>query len=211
MFDVPQYYLVRETNNGTKLVGWYPQAEAAGGVVAWTIDGVSDVMLTDELEGNKNADARFGTAGKIFEFAHCLTQLKVWAYAVDEAAKNVWGTIPEGGIVLKSQFPTCKVELPATVTFEGIPADLALPAKKEADAAACGYALVAPIAVGGTLTLSVATSEGGTRDVPLTLPAAGFGAGKAYDVVLKFTSTQITPQATISPWEEAGDRIEVIL
>lgn len=164
MFDVPQYYLVRETNNGTKLVGWYPQAEAAGGVVAWTIDGVSDVMLTDELEGNKNADARFGTAGKIFEFAHCLTQLKVWAYAVDEAAKNVWGTIPEGGIVLKSQFPTCKVELPATVTFEGIPADLALPAKKaaddgaigyplalpvaasfdEADAAACGYALVAP-------------------------------------------------------------------
>lgn len=81
----------------------------------------------------------------------------------------------------------------------------------EADAAACGYALVAPIAVGGTLTLSVATSEGGTRDVPLTLPAAGFGAGKAYDVVLKFTSTQITPQATISPWEEAGDRIEVIL
>ncbi|WP_302395015.1 hypothetical protein [Alistipes ihumii] len=231
VFDVPQYYLVRETNNGTKLVGWYPQAEAAGGVVAWTIDGVSDVMLTDELEGNKNADARFGTAGKIFEFAHCLTQLKVWAYAVDEAAKNVWGTIPEGGIVLKSQFPTCKVELPATVTFEGIPADLALPAKKaaddgaigyplalpvaasfdEADAAACGYALVAPIAVGGTLTLSVATSEGGTRDVPLTLPAAGFGAGKAYDVVLKFTSTQITPQATISPWEEAGDRIEVIL
>ena len=124
-----------------------------------------------------------------------------------------------------------QVELPATVTFEGIPADLALPAKKaaddgaigyplalpvaasfdEADAAACGYALVAPIAVGGTLTLSVATSEGGTRDVPLTLPAAGFGAGKAYDVVLKFTSTQIMPQATISPWEEAGDRIEVIL
>jgi len=46
---------------------------------------------------------------------------------------------------------------------------------------------------------------------PLPLPAAGFGAGKAYDVVLKFTSTQITPQATISPWEEAGDRIEVIL
>ena len=30
VFDVPQYYLVRETNNGTKLVGWYPQAEAAG-------------------------------------------------------------------------------------------------------------------------------------------------------------------------------------
>lgn len=54
-------------------------------------------------------------------------------------------------------------------------------------------------------------ADGGTRDVPLTLPAAGFGAGKAYDVVLKFTSTQITPQATISPWEEAGDRIEVIL
>ena len=102
VFDVPQYYLVRETDNGTKLVGWYPQAEAAGGVVAWTIDGVSDVMLTDELEGNKNADARFGTAGKIFEFAHCLTQLKVWAYAVDEAAKNVWGTIPEGGIRARS-------------------------------------------------------------------------------------------------------------
>ena len=139
--------------------------------------------------------------------------------------------IPEGGIVLKSQFPTCKVELPATVTFEGIPADLALPAKKaaddgaigyplalpvaasfdEADAAACGYALVAPIAVGGTLTLSVATSEGGTRDVPLTLPAAGFGAGKAYVVVLRFAATQITPQATVLlPWEEAGDRIEVI-
>ena len=135
VFDVPQYYLVRETNNGTKLVGWYPQAEAAGGVVAWTIDGAIGYPLA----------------------------------------------------------------LPVAASFD------------EADAAACGYALVAPIAVGGTLTLSVATSEGGTRDVPLTLPAAGFGAGKAYDVVLKFTSTQVMPQATISPWEEAGDRIEVIL
>lgn len=201
------------------------------GVVAWTIDGVSDVMLTDELEGNKNADARFGTAGKIFEFAHCLTQLKVWAYAVDEAAKNVWGTIPEGGIVLKSQFPTCKVELPATVTFEGIPADLALPAKKaaddgaigyplalpvaasfdEADAAACGYALVAPIAVGGTLTLSVATSEGGTRDVPLTLPAAGIRGrqGLRCGAEIHFDS-DYAPSHDLS-MEEAGDRIEVIL
>lgn len=120
VFDVPQYYLVRETDNGTKLVGWYPQAEAAGGVVAWTIDGVSDVMLTDELEGNKNADARFGTAGKIFEFAHCLTQLKVWAYAVDEAAKNVWGMIPEGGIVLKiASSPTMQGRVACDGDFRG--------------------------------------------------------------------------------------------
>lgn len=59
-FATSQYYLSRETNNNTKLVGWYPRAVPAAGVVTLNIDGGTDIMLTQELEGCKVAESRFG-------------------------------------------------------------------------------------------------------------------------------------------------------
>ncbi len=227
-FTTPQYYLSRATNNNTKLVGWHPQAVPAAGVVSLAVNGENDVMLTQELVGNKEAANRFGTASKVFNFEHQLTQLKVEAYAADEAAATNWGSISAGGVVLESQLPTCEITLPATVAFTGTAADLALPAYQVSDNAAityplaipageaaaveCGYAMIAPVAAGGSLTLKITTEQGGTySNVPVSVPAAGFEAGKAYTVLLKFTASEIVPTATISAWVEVPEKVEVIL
>lgn len=208
-FCDPKFYLSRATNNKTKLVGWYPAyktqtALGTGGVVSISIDGATDIMLTEELEADKSL--RFGnfkadgnSDNRIFHFNHKLTQLRFFAYAVDNAAPGVWGKIKS--IKLKNQLPTCEITLPNGVGFIGTPGDLDLVKKKtsndsaidygtdglafsfnssastqadhEKSAAECGYALVAPVTTSGKLTLIIETEKGGVRtiDVPV-LPAS---------------------------------------
>ena len=220
-FATSQYYLSRETNNNTKLVGWYPRAVPAAGVVTLNIDGGTDIMLV----GCKAAEFRFGTTGKVFTFAHQLTQFRFKAYAADAAAPAVWGKITD--IALKDRQTECKITLPDVVEFEGAAADLSLSKKRLADdadiayplaftegsdtAAECGYAMVAPVAAGASLSLAVVTEQGGTCEVALPVPDAGFEKGKAYDVVLKFTTTAVEPVATIGAWVDASDRVEITL
>lgn len=189
------------------------------------IDGGTDIMLTQELEGCKVAESRFGTAGKVFTFAHQLTQFRFKAYAADAAAPAVWGKITD--IALKDRQTECKITLPDVVEFEGAAADLSLSKNRLADdadiayplaftegsdtAAECGYAMVAPVEAGASLSLAVVTEQGGTCEVALPVPDAGFEKGKAYDVVLKFTTTAVEPVATIGAWVDASDRVEITL
>lgn len=145
IFDAPQYYLTRTVNNNTKLVGWYPHLEGvntftnsfSAGVVSIAVDGANDIMLTQELAGNKNTDAdKFGAAGKIFNFKHLLALLKFSVYAEDDAAKAVYGKLV--GITLKSQLATCAITLPGdqasdiNFTFASAPdpVDMAMVQKK---------------------------------------------------------------------------------
>lgn len=222
-FSTAQYYLSRNTNNDTRLVGWYPQGSWSAGSVSFSIDGKTDIMLTQELTGNKTAGSRFGQSGKVFEFKHQLTRLNITAYADGDAAAALWDAVT--GIVLKSQTTSCSVALPATVSFGNESADLTLPAKTVADdtqiayplsllagadnAAECGYAMIRPVDAGSSVTLAVTTSVGGTYEVPVALEG-GFKAGYAYDVPLKFTATGIEPTATIGAWEDGG-KVEVPL
>ena len=135
-FTPTQYYQANGCK--TKLLGWYPQTgsfSSTDGSVSFTIDGESDIMLSNEQEGSKTNGERFGgnmlapdeTApdtekdkAKTLEFKHLLTQIKVSAYAIDDAAQTAWG--PLYGITLKDQGgKTCKVTFPSTdgsnVTF----------------------------------------------------------------------------------------------
>ena len=143
----------------------------------------------------------------------------------DAAAPAVWGKITD--IALKDRLPDCKITLPGTVEFEGAAADLPLSKNRLADdadiayplaftegsdtAAECGYAMVAPVEAGASLSLAVVTEQGGTCEVALPVPDAGFEKGKAYDVVLKFTTTAVEPAATIGAWVDASDRVEITL
>ncbi|MCM1249813.1 MAG: fimbrillin family protein [Alistipes sp.] len=148
VFDTKQYYLSRAENNSSKLVGWYPEKALTDGAVSFTIDGQTDVMLTEVLEANKKEvfgiNAADATKNKIFHFKHQLALLKVLAYAEDAAAAEVWGKVKS--ITLKEQLPTCKITLPATVAFEGTAADLALVKKQVADDADITYDLQLGIA-----------------------------------------------------------------
>ncbi len=239
-FDTPQYYLTRATNNNTALVGWYPHLAAntfASGTVTIAVDGANDIMLTQELTGNKEAANNFGVTGKVFKFKHLLALMKFNAYAADQAGKDVNGKLVS--IALKNQTTTCSITLPgdqaSQVTFATPTANMAMVAKKadKTDAAItlplevniatidgttgavtaknekeCGYALIAPVAASGTVTLIVETELGGSKEYNLTLPAAGFEAGKAYSITLCFTASGIEPTATITKWID-GDEVEV--
>ena len=212
-----QYYPVRESNNKVKLLGWYPRVNGgavtlSSGVLSFGIDGSTDVMLTPEVEGSKITGERFSDAGKEFTFNHLLTQLRVKAYAVDDAAVAAWGTV--SSVKVKDRLPVCKVTLPATVRFEGAAADLPLVEKAvatdaviayplalpvgESNALECGYAMTNPVDLPSTLALEVTTQYGGTLDVPLE--ARNYLSGKAYAINLRFTATGITASAQIGQW-----------
>jgi len=249
-FYDPKFYLTRVNNNNTKLVGWYPAEALSSGDVSIAVNGENDILLSNEIEANKTT--RFGaydtskSINNIFNFEHQLTQLKVQAYADTADAKTVWGKVKS--IKLKGQNPTCKITLPATVTFEGTAADLALVEKVAATDAAidyatnsglelgvaakdgsgnvtatnaveCGYAMVEPIADGGSLTLIVETEKGGSREIGVELfsqtvesaTVKGFLAGRSYNIVLKFTAVTIEPKAVITAWIPAADDIEIEL
>lgn len=229
-FRIPQYYLNHVTNFKTKLVGWYPADSkatyAAGGVVNFDISGGGvDVMLTNEVEGDKTAAAnKFGASGKEFTFSHLLTQIKVSAYAVSADAKTAWGKIKS--IKVKDLKPTCKVTLPSTVAFDGTPADVQLQylSKSASDGSetaityplelgvavttptaakndvACGYLMFEPTS-GNSIKLTVETEKGGTKEVTVALGTTEkFDKSKAYAVTLKFDVSTIEPTAKISEW-----------
>lgn len=224
-FNPTAYYLIGQTNNSTKLVGWHPAVDGtsvtyAAGVVTVPINGENDIMLSNELEGSKTD--KFDT--KTLTFSHKLTQIKIDAYAVSDAAKDAWGKIKT--ITLKNQLPTCKITLPATVTFEGTAADLALARKKASDdsalaaevelgvatsdgsgnitaknAAECGYAMIQPIASGTKLSLDIEMADGRKESLTIDDWTTGYLEGNAYTITLKFTISKIELDAQITAWK----------
>lgn len=227
-FDPKAYYLVGQdgAKNKTKLVGWHPavSTDASGdvayadGVVSFKINGENDIMLSGEVEGSKTQN--FGSVS----FAHKLTQVKILAYAVNEASKTRWGKIKN--ISLKDQAPTCKITLPSTMAWEGTPADLDLVKKEvesdkaiaydlELDVATidkdgaitdknekeCGYAMIQPIAAGTKLALAIEMADGREEEVTIDW-AEGYLEGKSYTLTLRFTVAEIEFEAQITDWKE---------
>ena len=96
-FGTPQYYRNRTDNVG--FVGWYPRTAgwtSEGGSVidnqgrmTYTIDGQTDVMVSDFQQGN------FGTGIPALTFRHALCMYKIYAYYVDDDAKTQWGNLQQ--------------------------------------------------------------------------------------------------------------------
>lgn len=96
-FGTPQYYRNRTDNVG--FVGWYPRTAgwtSEGGSVidnqgrmTYTIDGQTDVMVSDFQQGN------FGTGIPALTFRHALCMYKIYAYYVDDDAKEQWGNLQQ--------------------------------------------------------------------------------------------------------------------
>ena len=201
-----QYYTPAGTNSSSKLVGWYPRADVTDGAVSFTIDGSTDVMLSNEVEGSMAS--QFNTDAKKFTFNHLLTQLQFKVYAIDAAAQTAWGTITS--IKLKNQYTACSVTLPGTVSFPttGTASDLnvsgvSLPVAlglTSANATGAGYFMIAPVAATGSATLEIVTSAGGTKTITIPVPADGFLAGNAYVITLSFSNQGVTGSAGIGTW-----------
>lgn len=216
-FTKQQFYQNSEADNGTKLIGWYPNTGTyTNGTVAFDISkGTVDVMLTREVTGDKAETEQFGKDGHTFTFNHLLTQVTVKAYASVDGTAAMWGNVTS--VKVKDQPTTCTVTLPEqTPTAWGTTAHLLLKNLtddsdmtaanlndvKEANPVTLGYAMFQPTTA-NTLTLEVITEKGGTRDVTVTLPGntGTFAAGTAYTVTLNFKSTEVVPTASISAWQ----------
>lgn len=233
--ETHEYY--QANGNKTRLQGWYPNDGAlAAGKITWTIKGDNDIMISNYQDGSKTSGDRFGE-NKVLTFEHLLTQIKVKAYAENAAALAAWGGIEH--ISIKDFNPTCEVTLgdittsaaeELTTTFSGkkagtnlyiIPKStddqtvIAYDAAKgleydttgdKGEATPCGYAMFQPGAA-SAVTLAIKTKKGGTIDKTLTVELKH---GTAYNVTLKFTSTEIVPEVAITNWLP-GDDIDVEL
>lgn len=217
-FTKQQFYQNSEADNGTKLIGWYPNTGTyTNGAVAFDISkGTVDVMLTPEVTGNKAETEQFGTSDRTFTFNHLLTQVTVKAFASVDGTAAMWGKVTS--VKVKGQPTTCTVTLPEqTPTAWGTTAPLLLKnpdtdldmtaadlngVTTEARSVTLGYAMFKPTTT-PSLTLEVTTEKGGTRDVTVTLPGntGTFAAGTAYTVTLNFKSTEVVPTASISAWQ----------
>lgn len=208
-----QYYPTGTENNAIRLVGWYPTSTSiVSGVVGFTIDGKTDFMVTDEVEGS--ASSKFTGSDKQFAFKHLLSRITVKAYGDAQASAN-WGTITSVKVKtyiganyslvskslqnVNSQMITLKN--PANDT--GMSAGVVLTNTTTGSAATCGYALISLPNL--TCTLEVTTTKGGTRTVDVSPSSGSFLASTHYTVYLNFKSTTIAPYATVSPWTTSSD------
>jgi hypothetical protein len=159
-FDDKAYYLSREHNNKTKLIGWYPAVGDNGGsvwavdgsgtaTVSFTVDGETDVLMSDLVEGSK--DKPFLNNNKM-TFSHLLTRFRVRVYTFDTAVEGQFGKIKS--ITLAGKAQTCVAQLPAVsavssgatpeTTFTGGD-NLPLIHKDPADNTAITYPLSVPL------------------------------------------------------------------
>lgn len=216
-FGTPQYYLVcapGANKKSSKLVAWHPaDVVPASGALDFSskLNGCTDIMLTPEQTGN---DRTAGDKFKPFTFNHLLTQINVTVKCSDTNAAGLWGSVSRIEVLARN---TCKVTLPAALDYgsatvytdlRATGSDNAMTAGKvipatTAGSTPCGYCLFPPTS-GKTLTLRVTTTLGNVRTVEITSPDATFVAGKNYAVTLTFSSTTITPSATIGAWADGG-------
>lgn len=97
-----QFYAADGTN--TRMRGWYPATGSWDGgskrddytrTILWeNVDGTQDIMVSNELEGNKTNVGINGHA-KLFTFKHKLTQLQLYVCAENENVKERLGTVTD--------------------------------------------------------------------------------------------------------------------
>ena len=114
-FEVTQYYKNRTDEVG--FVGWYPRTGWEGtsavdtdGKMTYTIDGETDVMVSDFVKGS------FGTGIPALTFRHALCMYKVYAYYVDEEAKTEWGNLTQ--VTFRNLPEQLFVQWPEDITSE---------------------------------------------------------------------------------------------
>jgi uncharacterized protein (TIGR02145 family) len=205
-FATPQTYSLYNS----KFVGWYPRAAMTSGAVNFTVDGSTDIMLTNEVEGSSSSTFNSGE-NKTFTFAHQLTQLQLKVYAESNKAVTDWGTITS--IKVTNQQTQCNVILPDRVSFvDGAESNVAFTGVTSAalpvgSTVNSGYVMIPEVAASGTLTLEIVTTLGGTKNVTLTAPATGgLAKSNAYVYTLKFTQTSISVVGTaqVGEWITAA-------
>lgn len=209
------------SNHNSYLKAYYPAGSLAPGVVTWTVDGVTDILVSDLWDaGTYTAPA---TTGLVFR--HGLARVEVICQAKTEqglaAAKETWGQIT--AIKLKAHSPSMTFTYATNVT---VPSGTAVPftllngssyttgAFTAIDIPAYNSAVVAAAAMvnptgaaGLTLVVETAKYPNGV-EVPVTFGGSQtFLSGKIHTVTLQFDpiDKQIKVlKSAITPWNTTG-------
>ena len=223
-----EYYLAN--GKDTRLFAWYPQTKATdvtysnGSVTFDNLNGYVDVMASKAVEGNKS------TKITSILLQHMLAQLQFKAYESTAGAKDMWGKITK--IEVLSVEPTCKVTLyvdktkEPTISYSGVAKNLPILKEDGATAAdpvdmaafntddtttknaavACGSILIPTKKAADTAMKIKVYTEKFTTGKELELKQMDYDSSSAYVVYLKFTSEEILPTVSISPWKDGGNQ-----
>ncbi|KAA6348812.1 hypothetical protein EZS27_003790 [termite gut metagenome] len=216
-FSDTQYYL--SANKKTRLIGWYPGIEATGGafseddgsgkVTFPVIDGSTDIMVTEMVEGSQ--ESKFDP----IVFDHILSQVTVQAYAEDATdAAATWGKIQAVKILGKGQsieltLPTAKEDKP-TVNPKGtaaLPLSGFSPVTLTESATALGTTptMFAPgDHTSNKLKIEITTEK---KETVIAEVLNNFVKGTSYIITLKFNksgassaSVPITSDVSVTNW-----------
>lgn len=241
-FDPEENYLSRAQNNNTKLMGWYPQVDDTDGsfwsvnggaaTVSFTVDGKTDILMSNLVEGNINNP--FNSENNTLTFKHLLTRFYVRVFTRSALIANEWGDVQS--VRVKGKAQSCVVQLPgmeaasntfpSQISFTGN-SDLpiiyndpnnttpvpVISGEVDDDSfligtTLVGYVMVAPET--NKMTLEV-VNENGSGIINITAPQDGFQAGKSYTLSLEYTMTEILISGvTISEWID-GEGQEVTI
>ena len=209
----PQYYNA-DGNTKTFIRGWYPQVASSNGTVTFTNtdDGTVDVLLSNEVSGDKNAEV-----GQALVFDHVTAQL-------------IFKVVKGEGLAAGTRIKTIKVKntaVPASITLGNVAdgadatvvnytdkSELDVPNIKVAEigqtAEPAGDPLmVKPVDNNTTVTLYIETvKEDGTTtaatydNVALTTSDGKLTKGSAYTVTLTFKQAGIKLEGSITPWND---------
>lgn len=202
-FEPIQFYPTDGTTIYMK--GYAPRATATNGIVAYTINGKDDIMVSNEISGSRtNKDA----ATKKLEFNHLLTQLQIKVVANDADAIEAWGAIT--GIEVVDASTSVELNLVGGTLTEAmnkttanIPVDkdfttpLVLP-QLPAAAAEAGNVMVLPSTTAYKLLIKTENNKAG---IPISTSVATTDASKAYEITLTFKSANIDITAAAGKWE----------
>lgn len=208
------YYDTNATNN-IFLIGYYPEGTYSNGTITYTIpdDGNSDIMISQELSGNKNTP--IDADSKKFTFKHLLSQLKFIVTAGDGFGEN----IKLEKIILKGTKKTATLDLAANkttetpaLTFTGEIGEITAFNKPEGETITkdnTNELVNVMVQPGATMTLDIETDAGTYTDIPVTIDGDNTAASTAYNITLTFSNKAVAANAEISPWKNGTGSAEV--
>lgn len=225
-FDEPQYYN-NDVAKYSHLKGYYPTNnvtfEKSTTVEAtWTINGSTDVMVSDYFRENRGASA----SPVAVKFQHMLSKITIQVVPESQIAVNYWGAVDKVEIFdvpsqVKHEFDgnvanQYKVDslanTKANITIKeldsGQTQDGDAPSTMlEVDGAGKGKTKVlgqAMVYPDETYRLKIHTSVGGEYGPVTATIDGGAKPGMNHVITLTFKSGEITASTTVKPWEDGG-------
>lgn len=197
--STPWFYSLDATKS-SYLIGYSPKDEAskvekADGIVTFQIDGTQDVMISDEVSGNRDNS----TEALKLSFAHKLTQIQFKVALSANLSTVTDMTI--SSIKIKNVTPEVKLTLPTTVEFAGTAKDLDIneiyTTALNTTAQKSGYTMVPPAA---SYQIDIVTNKGTFNGVTIQPKTGGFLEGSAHIVTLTFDNKSISASGEAAEW-----------